>query len=95
VLISRASASDDGAVLNWPILIGRAVALTCRGQQELVLENLALRQQLMAATWKAKRLRVRCVYSIGSRRALVLVQKSPETVATFQCSRSRLRPRRR
>jgi hypothetical protein len=44
-------------VLNWLILIGRGVASACGGQQELVLENLALRQQLMAATRKAKRLR--------------------------------------
>src|SRR5262245_3425994 len=35
--------------------------------------------------------RVRCVYSIGSRRALVLVQESTELVATFH--RYRLRPR--
>jgi hypothetical protein len=38
--------------------------------------------------------RVRCVYSIGSRRALVLVQESAETVATFHFYRLRRRPRR-
>lgn len=39
--------------------------------------------------------RVRCVYSICSRRALVLVQESAETVATFQHYQLRPRPRRR
>ena len=39
--------------------------------------------------------RVRCVYSIRSRRALVLVQEAAETVATFQRYRLRPRPRRR
>jgi hypothetical protein len=33
VLISRPSANDYGAVLNWLILIGRGVALAGRGQQ--------------------------------------------------------------
>jgi hypothetical protein len=33
------------------------------------------------------------LYSIGSRRALVLMQESSETVATFQRYRLRLRPR--
>jgi transposase-like protein len=40
------------------------------------------------------RKRVRCVYSIRSRRALVLVQESAETVATFQRDRLRPGPRR-
>src|SRR4029453_15301450 len=38
---------------------------------------------------------VGCVYSIRSRRALVLVQQSAETVATFQRDRLHARPRRR
>jgi hypothetical protein len=36
-------------VLELLILIGRGFALAFRGHHELVLENLALRQQLMAA----------------------------------------------
>src|SRR5262245_30653064 len=39
--------------------------------------------------------RVGCVYSIRSRRALVLVQESAKTVATLQRYRLRRRPRRR
>jgi len=38
---------------------------------------------------------VRCVYSFGSRRALVLVQQSAKTVATFQLYRQHGRPPRR
>jgi hypothetical protein len=38
---------------------------------------------------------VRCVYSFGSRRALVLVQESAKTVATFQLYRQHGRPPRR
>jgi hypothetical protein len=38
---------------------------------------------------------VRCVYSIRSPHALVLMQQSAETVATFQRYRFRRRPRRR
>ena len=38
---------------------------------------------------------VGCVYSIRSRRALVLVQESAKTVATLQRYRLRRRPRRR
>ena len=37
----------DGA-MEMIVLIARALALACRGHQELVLENLALRQQLHA-----------------------------------------------
>jgi hypothetical protein len=35
-------------MLGLLIVIGRALALGLRGHRELVLENLALRQQLMA-----------------------------------------------
>jgi hypothetical protein len=54
------SASDDRSVLELLILIGRGLALAFRGHQELVMDNLALRQQLMAAAKrKTKRLPVR------------------------------------
>ena len=43
-------ASDDPFML-----IGRALAFALRGHQKLVLENLALRQQLTAAKRTAKR----------------------------------------
>ena len=42
-------------MLELLILIGRAVALAFRGHQELVLENLALRQQLTAVKRATKR----------------------------------------
>ena len=35
-------------MLQLLIVVGRALALGLRGHRELVLENLALRQQLMA-----------------------------------------------
>ena len=38
---------------------------------------------------------VRCVYPVRSRRTLILVQESAETVATFQRDRWRPVPRRR
>src|SRR5207248_1832026 len=44
----RGEASDDPRMLELLIVIGRALALALRGHQELVLENLTLRQQLMA-----------------------------------------------
>ena len=47
-LIVASDARHDEAVLEMIVLIGRAVALACRGLQELVLENIALRQQLRA-----------------------------------------------
>jgi hypothetical protein len=43
-------------VLNLLILIGRGLALAFRGHHELVLENLALRQQLVADRGREKRL---------------------------------------
>ena len=45
-------------MLNLLILIGRGLALAFRGHHELVLENLALRQQLVAATRTARRPRL-------------------------------------
>ena len=42
-------------MLELLIVIGRALALTLRGHQELVLENLALRQQLAAVKRTRKR----------------------------------------
>jgi len=79
------------AVLELLILIGRALALACRGHHELVLENLALRQQLMAAKRKTTRFRLRpsdrlfwialARFWPNWRRPLVLVQ--PETVVRW------------
>ncbi len=43
-------------MLDLLILIGRALALALRGQRELVLENLALRQQLAAMKRATRRL---------------------------------------
>ena len=40
------ASSHDPRMLELFILIGRALAFALRGHQELVLENLALRQQL-------------------------------------------------
>ena len=42
-------------MLELLIVIGRALALVLRGHRELVLENLALRQQLTAVKRTAKR----------------------------------------
>ena len=44
-------ARHDRSMLELLVLMGRALALACRGHQELVLENMALRQQL----WAVKR----------------------------------------
>lgn len=41
-------AGHDGRVLETVLLIARALALACRGHHELVLEHIALRQQLHA-----------------------------------------------
>jgi hypothetical protein len=51
--------------------------------------------QMAPHAWSSLSEAVRCVYSIRSRSALVLVQESAETVATFQRYRLRPRPRRR
>lgn len=45
---SRRVERDNWRVLEMIILLVRALALACRGHHELVLENLALRQQLHA-----------------------------------------------
>jgi hypothetical protein len=47
-LIFAGHAGHDDRVLETILLIARALALACRGHQELVLENIALRQQLKA-----------------------------------------------
>jgi hypothetical protein len=46
-------------MLEMLILLGRALTLACRGHEELVLENLALRQQLTAMKRTTKRPRLR------------------------------------
>jgi hypothetical protein len=45
-LISHGAQDTIDGVMEMIVLIARALALACRGHQELVLENLALRQQL-------------------------------------------------
>jgi hypothetical protein len=63
----------------------------------LLEENRVLRAQIGARRLRFtdnQRRRVRCVYSIRSCRALVLVQQAAETVATFQRYRLRRHPRR-
>jgi len=42
-------------MLELLMIIGRALALALRGHRELVLENLALRQQLTAVKRRTKR----------------------------------------
>ena len=42
-------------MLELLIVVGRALALSLRGHRELVLENLALRQQLRAVKRTTKR----------------------------------------
>lgn len=57
-----------------------------------LLEKVLVKSALDTVTFKEP---VRCVYSFGSRRALVLVQESAKTVATFQLYRQHGRPPRR
>src|SRR5262245_25832835 len=77
--------------LEFLFLIGRGLALVCRGHHDVVLENLALRQQLRAATRASKRPRLqprdRFFWIVLAhvwrnwRVALVLVQ--PDTVVRW------------
>ena len=57
-LISRGAHDTIDGVMEMIVLIARALALACRGHQELVLENLALRQQLHALRRSAARPRL-------------------------------------
>jgi hypothetical protein len=78
-------------MLELLIVIVRALALACRGHRDLVLENLALRQQLMALRRTTKRAHLQTrdrLFWIALarswrnwRRALVLVQ--PDTVVRW------------
>lgn len=52
------SRGHDGGVLDILLLIARALALACRGHHELVLENLALRQQPRALQHTVRRPRL-------------------------------------
>jgi len=73
-------------------VIVRGFALACRGHRELVVENLALRQQLIALKRSSRQLRVQARDRLSWialaatwrrwRAALVLVQ--PETVVRWQ-----------
>jgi hypothetical protein len=47
MLLDASSKRRNGRVLEMIFVLVRALALACRGHHELVLENLALRQQLM------------------------------------------------
>jgi hypothetical protein len=88
-LIFAGHAGHDGHVLDIVLLIARALA--CRGHHEVVLENLALRQQLHAVrrTGRPPRLqhRDRVFWILLStvwrrwRTALVVVQ--PDTVVRW------------
>src|SRR5216684_3911677 len=58
-LIFASVARHDEGVLDMIVLMGRALALACRGHQEVVLENIALRQQLRALQRTVRRPRLR------------------------------------
>jgi hypothetical protein len=58
-LISSAIAHNDQSMLESLMLLGRALTFACRGHEELVLENVALRQQLRAMKRTTKRPRLR------------------------------------
>ena len=78
-------------MLELLVLIGRALALGCRGHHELVLENIALRQQLRAMKRTTTRLQLRTPDRLfwivlarlwrNWRTVLVLVQ--PDTVVRW------------
>jgi hypothetical protein len=78
-------------MLELRILLGRALTLTCRSHEELVQENLALRQQLRAMTRTTRHPRLRTPDRLfwtvlarlwrNSRTVLVLVQ--PDTVVRW------------
>jgi hypothetical protein len=57
-LIFRIDASHDRCMLELLLIAARALALALRGHRELVLENLALRQQLTAMKRSANRPRL-------------------------------------
>src|SRR4030095_11650992 len=57
-LIFRIDASHDRCMLELLLVVARALALALRGHRELVLENLALRQQLTAMKRSANRPRL-------------------------------------
>ena len=90
-LIFASVAQHDERVPEMIVMIGRALALACRGHQELVLENIALRQQLRALQRTVRRPRLRTrdrVFWVllsttwrDWRRALVFVQ--PDTVVRW------------
>jgi hypothetical protein len=66
-------------MLQLLILVGRALALGLRGHRELVLENLALRQQLIAMKRANNRPRLRArdrLFWIGfARRSFLFVRR--------------------
>ena len=78
-------------MLELLVLVGRALTLACRGHQEVVLENIALRQQLRAVKRTTKRSTLRPRDRLfwillarlwrNWRTALVLVQ--PDTVVRW------------
>jgi len=90
-LIFVAKHHKIGRVLEMIFILVRAFALACRGHHELVLENIALRQQLKALKRTAKRPRLRTLDRVFWilmantwrywRTALALVQ--PDTVVRW------------
>jgi len=90
-------------VLDTILLVAQALALACRGHHELVLKNLALRQQLHALTRTVRhpqlRRRDRLLWIVLAetwrnwRTALVFVQ--PDTVVRWHRERLRWRWTRR
>jgi putative transposase len=103
MVASLRTARQDRRVLKMILLFARALALACRGHQELVLENFALRQQLNAlkrtGTRPKLRRRDRLFWIVLAqtwrhwRQALVLVQ--PDTVVRWHREWLRRRWRRR
>jgi transposase InsO family protein len=90
-LLNLGSGRHDRRMLELLVVLVRALTLACRGHRELVLENLALRQQLTALRRTTKRARLQTrdrLFWIALARgwrnwhmALVLVQ--PDTVVRW------------
>jgi len=79
-LIFRIDASHDRCMLELLLIVARALALALRGHRELILENLALRQQLTAMKRSANRRAISA--DILECRARVLVSQSARAEAT-------------
>jgi hypothetical protein len=87
----------DRAVLDLLVLLFRAIALACRGHQDVVLENLALRHQLrtLRRTVKRPHLRTRdrmFWVLFGDRLASVAVRVGRRPTRDSRSVASRLAP---